>query len=189
MKPLSPKTSSGAPSTADIEKLTRRQCSDSPRQVLTATHATSATLIHLNFSAARKPRRIPEVVLRRNKLSKRLWEQIELAKSRSTGTALAITRLKRYRDPITGLSIQADVPKRIKAWWFTTDDGDLALSIRYGKNLLELSPGKPSILVPSLAELVPLLELIKNAVLAGELDDQLEIAALNLKSGFKIQSR
>jgi hypothetical protein len=36
----------------------------------------------------------------------------------------------------------------------------------------------------SMAELVPTLELIKQAVEAGELDAQIEVAALKLRDGF-----
>lgn len=189
MKSLISKSSPQTSTATIFKKITKKECSEAQSPVSTDAGARGATLIHLNFSTARKPRRMPDIVLRRNKISKQIWEQIELAKSRASGTAITITRLKQSRDPVTGATVQYNVPKRIKAWWFTTDAGDLALSIRYGKKLIELAPGKPSILVPKFSELVPLLELIKTAVLAGELDAQLEAAALTLKNGFRSQPR
>jgi hypothetical protein len=59
------------------------------------------------------------------------------------------------------------------------------VSIRYGSWTLELAKGKPSVEVSSADELVVALETIKQAVEAGELDNQIEIASAGLKSGFK----
>jgi hypothetical protein len=50
--------------------------------------------------------------------------------------------------------------------------------------LLELDKGKSSIEVTTTADLVPTLELIKRAVEAGELDAQIEVAAVKLRDGF-----
>jgi hypothetical protein len=40
-----------------------------------------STLDGLKLSTAKKPTHLPQIVLRRNKLSNKLWEQIQLAKS------------------------------------------------------------------------------------------------------------
>ena len=71
-----------------------------------------------------------------------------------------------------------------KPWWFTTDAGKLALSVRYGTKVLELAKGKVAVEVGSEKDLVPTLELIKTAVLNGELDTQIEAAANKLRDGF-----
>jgi hypothetical protein len=76
------------------------------------------------------------------------------------------------------------MPKRVKPWWFVTDTGKLALSVRYGVKVLELAKGKVAVEVGAEKDLVPTLELIKRAVEAGELDVQIDAAANKLRDGF-----
>ena len=76
------------------------------------------------------------------------------------------------------------MPKRVRPWWFTTDSGKLALSVRYGTRVLELARGKVAVEVGSEKDLVPTLELIKTAFLNGELDTQIDAAANKLRDGF-----
>jgi Na+-translocating ferredoxin:NAD+ oxidoreductase RnfC subunit len=140
-----------------------------------------ATLATLKLSAAVKPTNIPAVQVRRNKLAKRLWEQTELAKAQQTGTQFTATKFRTVVENDTGLRKQVEVNKRIKQWWFTTDSGKLALSVRYGARLLELAKGKFAVELASEKELVPTLEIIKAAVLAGELD----AASNKLRDGFQ----
>lgn len=83
-----------------------------------------------------------------------------------------------------GLRKQVEVNKRIKQWWFTTDSGKLALSVRYGARLLELAKGKFAVELASEKELLPTLEIIKAAVLAGELDAAIDTASNKLRDGF-----
>jgi len=47
-----------------------------------------STLNNLKLTAEKKPQHIAPVQQRRNKLSHRLWEQIQLAKSQVDGTLL-----------------------------------------------------------------------------------------------------
>ena len=143
-----------------------------------------ATLATLKLSAAVKPAHMPAIQVRRNKLAKRLWEQTELAKAQNAGTQFMATKLRTVVENDTGLRKQVEVSKRIKQWWFVTDGGKLALSIRYGARLLELAKGKFSVEIASEKELVPTLEAIKAAVMAGELDAQMEAASNKLRDGF-----
>lgn len=127
---------------------------------------------------------MPAVQMRRNKLVKRLWEQAELAKAQQAGTQFTSTKFRSIADPDTGLRKQVEVSKRIKQWWFTTDNGKLALSVRYGARMLELAKGKYAVELASEKELVPTLEIIKTAVLAGELDSAIDAASTKLRDGF-----
>lgn len=145
----------------------------------------ATTLATLKLSMAVKQVHIPAVQVRRNKLARRLWEQAELAKAQLAGTQFAPTRFRTVVQNDTGLRRQVEHPKRIKPWWFTTDGGKLAVHIRYGSRVLELAKGKFAVEVVSQSELVATLELLKSAVLAGELDSQIEQAALRLRDGFK----
>ena len=143
-----------------------------------------ATLASLKLSGAVKPTHVPAVQLRRNKLAKRLWEQIELARAQQAGTTFAPTRLRSVRDTETGIRRQVETNKRVKPWWFTADNGKLALSVRYGTKLLELAKGKWAVEVGAEKELVPVLEVLKTAVLDGELDAAIETASNKLRSAF-----
>jgi len=147
--------------------------------------ALTTGLAGLKLTAAQKPTQIPPVQQRRNKLAKRLWEQIELAKAQQAGTTFAPTRLRSVVQNDTGQRRQVETIKRIKQWWFVTDNGKLALSVRYGTKVLELAKGKWAVEVGTDKELLGVLEVIKAAVLAGDLDTQIEAAANKLRAGFE----
>ena len=74
--------------------------------------------------------------------------------------------------------------KRVKQWWFMAVNGKLIINVRYGTRLIELAKGKTAVEVASKADLVPTLELIKQAVEAGELDAQIAAASEKLLEGF-----
>jgi hypothetical protein len=57
--------------------------------------------------------------------------------------------------------------------------------VRYGSKPLELAKGKNAIELNQASEIVPTLELIKNAVVAGELDEAIAAASNKLREGFK----
>jgi hypothetical protein len=141
-------------------------------------------LSELKLTAAQKPTNIPQVQLRRNKLVKRLWEQAELAKAHQAGTLFAPVKFRTHTDKTTGERKQVETSKRVKAWWFVTDAGKLALSVRYGTKVLELAKGKYAVEVAAEKDLVTTLETIKAAVLAGELDAAIDNAANKLRAGF-----
>ena len=143
-----------------------------------------SALAGLKLTAQQKPTHITPIQVRRNKLAKRLWEQMELARAQQAGTVFAPTKLRTVVQNDTGLRRQVEVTKRVKAWWFTADNGKLAMSVRYGTRVIELSKGKWAVEVGSDKDLLPVLETLKAAVLAGELDTQIEAASVKLRSGF-----
>ena len=143
------------------------------------------TLNGLKLTAAQKPTQMTSVEQRRNKLAKRLWEQIELAKAQQTGTTFAPIKFRSITDKETGQRKQVEIAKRVKAWWFVAENGKLVLSVRYGTKVLELAKGKVAVEVGGAKDLVPVLEVLKGAVLGGELDAQIEVAANRLRDGFR----
>ena len=143
-----------------------------------------SVLSNLKLVDVKKPRNMPVIVVRRNKLSSKLWEQIQLAKSQLEGTQFVVTKFRSVKDRETGLLKQVEVPKRIKPWWFQSNEGKVCFSVRYGSWTIDLAKGKPSVEVESGEELVKALTTIKIAVEAGELDTQIEIASAKLRSGF-----
>jgi hypothetical protein len=143
-----------------------------------------STLNSLKLVAVAKPRNMPAIVLRRNKLSSRIWEQIQLAKSQLEGTTFVVTKYKTVKDRETGIRKQLEVPKRIKPWWFQSEEGRVCVSVKYGSWTLELAKGMSSVEVATGEDLIKALESIKTAVEAGELDHQIESASAGLRSGF-----
>jgi hypothetical protein len=139
----------------------------------------------LKLTTAQKPTQMSAVQQRRNKLEKRLWEQMELAKAQQAGTHYIATKFRTITDNETGLRKQIETNKRVKAWWFVAENGKLSLCVRYGTKVLELAKGKHAVEVGTEKDLLGVLDVIKTAVLAGELDAQIEAAANRLRDGFK----
>ena len=144
-----------------------------------------STLESLKLTTAKKPTHITAIVFRRNKLSSKLWEQIQLAKSQIDGTAFVVTKYKSVKDKETGLRRQVEIPKRIREWWFKNEQGKVCVSVKYGTKIIELAKGKHSVECDTAQGLIKALELVKQAVEAGELDAQIETASGALKAGFR----
>jgi hypothetical protein len=125
------------------------------------------------------------IVLRRNKLSNQLHEQIELARCQADGKAYAPTRLRSIKDKHTGERKLVDSVKRVKQWWFVADNGRVCLQVRYGTRMLELAKGKNSIDVGTVADLLPVLATVKKCVEAGELDAQIDAASAAVRERFE----
>jgi len=142
-----------------------------------------STLNALKLSTAKKFLNTTPVVHRRNKLGKKLWEQIQLAQAHLAGKQFTTTRYQTVRDE-DGVRRSVEVPKRVRAWWWNSDNGKISLNVRYGARVVELAKGKNTIEVAAPTDLIPTLELIKKAVEAGELDTQIETASIKLREGF-----
>jgi TRAP-type mannitol/chloroaromatic compound transport system substrate-binding protein len=142
-------------------------------------------LAGLKLTAVKQPLNVSDEHVRRNKIVKRLVEQRELATAVAAGVAYRPEKMRTVVDKATGERSTVTVNKRVKQWWFATDDSRLALTVRYGSQILELARGKFSIDVLNLDQLVPTIDLVIEAVRAGELDTQIGSAAGVLKRGFK----
>jgi len=139
----------------------------------------------LKLSTQSKPSKISQVQVRRNKLAQRLWEQGELAKAKQAGTQFNPIKFRTVKDAETGLRKQVEQLKNIKQWWWTTDNGKIALSVRFGPRLVELAKGKFAVELASEKDLIHTLDLLRQATLNGELDGAIENVALKLRDGFK----
>jgi hypothetical protein len=141
-------------------------------------------LAALKLTNARKPTQQPVIIQQRNKMAKRIWEQMELAKAQAAGGTFSSKRLKSVKGD-DGIRRTVEVAKRVKPWWFIADNGKVCLNIRYGAKLIELAKGKSAIEVANADELLKVLEIVKTAVIDGELDAQIEAASGQLRAGFK----
>lgn len=142
-----------------------------------------STLNGLKLVNAKKPTAIPPILQRRNKLSTKVWEQIQLAKAHKEGGTFTVKRFRTVKD-IDGSRKSVELEKRVRQWWFVSADGKVCLNVRYGAKLIELAKGKTAVEVASGEELIKTLEIIKSAVEAGELDTQIEQASGAVRAGF-----
>ena len=121
---------------------------------------------------------------RRQKLSTKLAEQIQLAKAQQSGAEFSPVRVRTVKDEATGQSRKVEVPKKIKPWWWTDEKGKLCITIRYGARILEIVEGKNAIETDNIADVIASLQLIRSAVDSGELDARIEAISGLMKSGF-----
>ena len=121
---------------------------------------------------------------RRQKLSTKLAEQIQLAKAQQSGAEFSPVRIRTVKDEATGQSRKVEVPKKIKPWWWTDDTGKLCITVRYGARTLEIVEGKNAIETDSIADVITSLQVIRTAVDSGELDKRIDAVMGQVKAGF-----
>ena len=121
---------------------------------------------------------------RRQKLSNKLDEQIQLAKAQQSGTEFSPIKIRTVKDEVTGESRKVEVPKKLKPWWWTDDKGKLCITVRYGARTLEVVEGMNAIETDSIADVITSLQVIRSAVDSGELDKRIEAVTNKVKAGF-----
>ncbi|WP_310644910.1 DUF6641 family protein [Limnohabitans sp.] len=146
---------------------------------------STSALATLKLTTARKPRALPDVVKRRNKLLNKLNEQRELALAQLEGRMYMPKRLRTLRDAATGERTVREMPVRIKAWWWTGEKNETLLSVFYGSKTLELAKGKTAIEIADSKQLVSALDTVIAATQNAELDVLIEAASVKLRDGFK----
>ena len=125
---------------------------------------------------------------RRQKLSIKLAEQIQLAKAQQSGTDFSPVRVRTVKDEATGQSRKVEVPKKIKPWWWTDEKGKLCITVRYGARTLEIVEGKNAIETDNIADVIASLQVIKSAVDSGELDKRIDAVMRLGKEGISKDS-
>ncbi len=121
---------------------------------------------------------------RRQKLSNKLHEQIQMAKAIQAGTEFVAVKIRSVRDQETGETRKVEVPKRLKPWWWPSENGKLCITVRYGARTLEVVEGKNAIETDNIAGVITTLELLRTAVDEGELDARIESISGLVKAGF-----
>ena len=139
----------------------------------------------LKLSAVKKTANVSPVMQRRNKVVSRIKEQIAIAKCKQEGTQYSSTKLRKITDAETGESKTTQVEKRVKGWDWIGADGKMFVSLRYGAKVVELAKGKTAVELTNGKDLVATLEVLVQAVSAGDLDDQLALVSSKVKAGFK----
>ena len=121
---------------------------------------------------------------RRQKLSTKLAEQIQLAKAQQSGAEFSPVRVRTIKDEATGQSRKVEVPKKLKPWWWAEEKGKLCITVRYGARTLEIVEGKNAIETDSIADVITSLQVIRSAVDSGELDKRIDAVMGQVKAGF-----
>ena len=122
---------------------------------------------------------------RRNKLVAKLTDQINLAQAMKEGREYVATRVRTIKDRVSGETQSIEQTRKVRPWWFRAESGKTCVQVKYGTKVLDFAKGKNAIEVASEAELVKVLEALKNATAAGELDSQIEAASVSVRKGFK----
>ncbi|MFN5099777.1 MAG: DUF6641 family protein [Burkholderiaceae bacterium] len=143
-----------------------------------------AIIASLKVTNADRPRQQPAIVQRRNKLINALHDQLELARAEAEGREYLRTRRRHVKNPVTGEYAEAMVSRKPRAWYWTADDGKVYINLRYGTKVVEIAKGKSAIEVGDKKQLAPVIEALKQAVAAGEVDSQLTTASTNVSLQF-----
>ena len=142
-----------------------------------------SVIAKLKLVASKHERFLSPTVARRQKLADKLEEQLAFCTAQKNGTVYAPKRIKTVTNA-DGERVRVEAIKRVKEWFWTTSSGKINLAVRYGSKTLELSKGKNAIELSTGEELISTLALLKDAVIAGELDDAIANASDKLRAGF-----
>lgn len=138
--------------------------------------AQSNILGGLDLTASVKGGPVDKAVVRRNKVIAKLDEQLQIAEAALKGDEFFKKRTVKKTDE-EGNQVTVTVPKRVNKWFYTNNGNDWYLEVKYGNRTLELAKGKTAITVGKLDNVAAVIEQVKQAVAAGELDAAIAIAA------------
>jgi hypothetical protein len=116
-----------------------------------------------------------EVRLRR-KMKERLVEQKEFVEADLAGEQIIRMTTKFVLNKETGETVRREMPKRIKRWYWTEADGNVCMKLFYGSSVVTLNGDNSTFEAKELAKLPEVIDMIIEAVDAGELDESLKSA-------------
>jgi hypothetical protein len=145
----------------------------------------NALLASLKMVQAKRQSNTDPVEFRRQKLIRKIDEQIQLAQAVQNGTAYVVNRQRKVKDEVTGDMRSVTVERTVRPMWFTSSNGKKVLQLRYGAKVIELSKGKNAIEINDDKSLVDVLQTVRGAVDGGELDVQIGTASDAVKARFK----
>jgi hypothetical protein len=131
-----------------------------------------STLTSLKLVVSKKHQTVAPIVNRRNKLVAKLHEQIELCEAQREGRIYAPKKFKTYTNKQSGERMTVEAIKRVKEWFWISENGKINLAIKYGAKTLPLNKkGANAIELASGDELIKTLNDLKTATLNGEFDE------------------
>lgn len=138
--------------------------------------AAKSILSSFNLSASQKQRAGGKPTHRRNKLIAKLNEQILVVHAHIKGEEHFGTKKITETDE-GGNKTSTTVQKRVSKWFYTNDGKEWFLEVKYGSRVLLLAKDKTAIVVGALEDMVNVIEKVKEAVIANELDDAIATIA------------
>ena len=133
-----------------------------------------------------KSNSISPVLLRRSKLLAKVQEQIDMCEAKRNQQTYAPKRLKIVIDKETGERTTIETIKRVKEWFWITENGKINLAVKYGAKTLPLNKkGANAIELTNGTELIGTLHKLKDAVIAGEFDDAISEVSDATRKAFK----
>ena len=146
----------------------------------------ATVLSSFKIISANKQSNNDSVQFRREKLCRKIDEQINLAKAVSEGNTYSVKIQRNVKDKDSGLRTTVEINRRVRQWWFVNrDTNKVAVQLRYGTKVIEFSKGKNAIEVSSGVELINTLEKLRVATMNGELDECINTASLLVRARFK----
>ena len=146
----------------------------------------SSVLGSLKLVNAVRENSLDVVLIRRQKMTTKIKEQIEMAKCFKNGTKYEVKRVRKERDELSGELLTIESSKRLRQMWFTNaESGKICIQLRYSSKVIDLAKGKNSVEVTSADELISALDTLLRAVEVGELDAQLTLASEAVKERFR----
>ena len=145
----------------------------------------SSILSSLKLTSAKRQQVSNPIEFRRQKLSNKLKEQVDLATAMKNGVTYTAKRLRTVTDS-DGVRQTVEVSKRVKPIWFTQNNKVL-VQVKYGSKVVPLTSkgDMNSVEVSNADELIQVLEKLDQAVLGGELDSQIAITSESVRTRFK----
>lgn len=113
---------------------------------------------------------------RRNKLTRKLEEQLKIVEAKLGGAAYDRTKFHWHTDE-NGDRKRITRSVRLREWWTITPTGSVQFGLRYGATPVEIQKGRTAVEIAKLEDLPGTIKLIIKAVADGELDDPIRFAA------------
>ncbi|CAA7622174.1 conserved hypothetical protein [Candidatus Terasakiella magnetica] len=108
----------------------------------------------------------------RNRMVDAINQQIAAAEAMQRGESFQVRR-QFWGKAADGTKTIQEKLVRFRPWYWQDGNGAFMLEVRSANKVIELKPKKSAIEVGAISELVPTLALLREAVVAGELDKQL----------------
>ena len=142
--------------------------------------AAKSILSTFNLSESLKRKVVDKPTVRRNKLLTKLDEQILAVQAALSGEEYFGKKTVTETDE-DGNKTTTTVPKRVNKWFYTNNGTEWFLEVKYGNRVLQLAKDKSAIVVGALDNMVAVIEQVKEAVTAKELDQAIEAAFVSKK--------
>ena len=113
---------------------------------------------------------------RRNKLARKLDEQLKLAEAKLGGPSYDRTKFHWHTDE-NGDRKRVTRSVRLREWWVVSGTGTIQFGLRYGATPVEIQKGRNAVEVARLEDLPATIKLLMKAVTDGELDEAIRFAA------------